>query len=106
MTLRLPKDNWVPHGRRIDAIENLDAVRQCLERGPVIVEHWFYYGARSPARLVFEDFEAYMEYINSHAKPGDAIHVWDFSAACRDDNAIASGKRPDSDGCTPLGGAY
>ena len=106
MTIRIASDNWVPHGRRIDATENLDAVRQCLERGPVILEHWFYRGASAPARLVLDDFQDYVEYIHTRANPGDAIHVWDFTALCRDDNSVASGKRPDSDGCTPEGGAY
>ena len=99
-------DDWVLDGRKIDATKNLEAVRQCLERGPVIVEHWLFYGASAPARVVFDDFENYVEYINTQARPGDAIYVWDFAALCRHDNTIAYGKRPDSEGYTPTTGAY
>jgi hypothetical protein len=76
------------------------------EVGPVIVEHWFYYGSRSPDRLVFEDYDEFLEYLRANAKPGDALHVWEFPRVCRDDNTLAHGKYPDAEGRVPKGGAY
>ena len=100
-------DEWVPDGRKITSQENLDAIRKTLESdGPIIVEHWFYYGSRAPDRLVFDDFDEFNEYLNANTIAGDAFHVWNFAAVCRDDNELASGKCPDDGGLVPRRGAY
>jgi hypothetical protein len=104
---RSEADDWTADGRKITASEALDAIRRCLEaEGPIIVEHWFYRGSCAPDRLLFDSYEAFMEYLNSRASAGDAVHVWSFTAACRDDNKLASGKCPDEDGLVPRRGAY
>jgi hypothetical protein len=46
-------------------------------------------------------FEAFTPYLDAHASAADAIHVWSFAAVCRDDNELASGKRPDENGLVP-----
>ena len=98
---------WSLEGRNILSADRLAAIRNVLENvGPVIVEHWFYYGSRSPDRIVFEDYDELLEYLKANAKPGDAIHVWEFSKLCRDDNTLANGKYPDALGRVPKGGAY
>src|SRR5262245_58093973 len=98
---------WSMEGRNILSEGRLGAIRHVLENvGPAIVEHWFYYGGRSPDRLVFEDYDEFMEYLRANAKPGDAFHVWEFSQVCRDDNVLANGKYPDPQGRVPKGGAY
>jgi hypothetical protein len=98
---------WTADGRQITSSEALAAIRRCLEdEGPLIVEHWFYRGSCAPDRSVFDSYEAFGEYLDSRAAAGDAIHVWSFAAACRDDNELASGKRPDDDGLVPRRGAY
>jgi hypothetical protein len=100
-------NEWSVEGRNILSPDRLAAIRSVLEEvGPVIVKHWFYYGSRSPDRLVFEDYEELLEYLRANARPGDALHVWDFAQVCRDDNTLADGKYPDSHGRTPKGGAY
>ena len=49
--IRNEDDGWTAEGRRITAPEALEAIRRCLEdEGPIIVEHWFYFGSRSPDR--------------------------------------------------------
>jgi hypothetical protein len=98
---------WSREGHNILSPERLAAIRHVLENvGPVIVEHWFYYGGRSPDRLVFEDCDAFMEYLRAKARPGDALFIWEFSRVCRDDNKLANGKYPDGEGRVPKGGAY
>jgi hypothetical protein len=100
-------DKWTTEGASIIATEKLDAIRKTLENErPVIVEHWFYRGACTPERRVFDDFEILMDYLTNEAFAGDAIHVWSFSATCRDDNALAHGKCPDDQGRVPKTGAY
>jgi hypothetical protein len=69
-------DGWTTEGRKINAPENLKAIEAVMAMiGPVIVEHWLYRGSRAPDRLVFDDFEELMDYLNTKASPGDAIHV-------------------------------
>jgi hypothetical protein len=106
MAFRNPADNWTVAGRNILSAHNLAALRECLEQGPVIVEHRYYYGGRSPDRLIFEDFEDLEAYLRGRSRPGDAFWIWDYSSLCRDDNFLAMGKRPDADGCVPEKGAY
>jgi hypothetical protein len=106
MAFRSPDDHWVISGKNILAPSNLAILREALENGPVIVEHRFCRGARSPDRLIFEDFDELQTYLQDKAIPGDAFWIWDYSSVCRDDNPLVWGKRPDSDGCVPENGAY
>lgn len=100
-------DDWSAQGAKITSPESLEAIRKALEEdGPIIVEHWFYRGASAPDRLFFDEFAAFMEYLNKQAAAGDAIHVWNFPAVCRDDNRLTGGKCPDDDGRVPNSGAY
>lgn len=100
-------DEWVAGGPTITAPATLEAIRSTLEhQGPIIVEHWFYRGASAPDRLVFDDFEAFTDYLNSRASAGDMICVWNFAGACRTDNMLVSGKCPDDAGRVPKRGAY
>jgi len=87
--------------------ENLEAIQRELDdEGPIIVEHWFYFGGSSPDHLLFIEFSDFMEYLNSKVKPGDAIDVWSFHDSCTADNALARAKYPDEQGRVPRGGAY
>jgi NAD(P)H-flavin reductase len=106
VAFRNPDDHWTISGKSILAPRNLAILRESLENGPVIVEHRFYYGARSPDRLIFEDFDELHAYLQDEASPGDSFWIWDYSSVCRDDNPLVMGKRPDADGCVPEKGAY
>ena len=98
-------DGW-GFGQSILDENTLQIIQSVLEQSPIIVEHWFYRGSRSPDRLVFDDFDAFREYLDHSARPGDAIHIWRFDVLCRDDNELAYGKYPDSKGRVPKHGAY
>lgn len=101
------RNGWTAEGRNILSPDRLATIRRVLEdKGPVIVEHWFYYGSRSPDRFVFGDFDELLHYLNTEARPGDAFHVWDFAGLCRDENTLVNGKYPDAEGRTPRRGAY
>lgn len=107
MRFRREEDGWTTDGRKITASDTLDIIHSCLENdGPIIIEHWFYRGSCGPDRMMFEDFEAFMTYLHTHASAGDAVHVWNFAAVCKDYNTLASGKCPDEDGLIPTHGAY
>jgi hypothetical protein len=106
MTFKNPDDGWTLSGRNILTPPNLAALRECLENGPVIVEHRFYYGGRSPDRLVFDDYEDLEAYLRGRAAPGDSFWIWDYMSVCRDDNFLVQGKRPDEEGRVPERGAY
>ena len=100
-------NGWSAEGRNILGEDRMSAIRKVLEdKGPVIVEHWFYYGSRAPERIVFDDYEQFVEYLNTKARPGDAFHVWDFADLCRHDNTPVNGKYPDAEGRVPARGAY
>ena len=100
-------DEWATDGARITDAQHLETVRRTLEdEGPVIVEHWFYRGSSAPDRLVFDDFDDFTEYLNTHASAGDIIDAWSFSAVCTEHNRLATGKCPDDQGRVPRKGAY
>jgi len=107
MKIRYEPDEWTPDGKKILSAENLEIIRKTLEdEGPIIVEHRFYRGSRSPDRFVFEDVDDFVEYVNGKARPGDAFYIWSFYLICTDDSIIAQGKYPDDNGCVPNKGAY
>lgn len=100
-------DGWSADGRSILSAERLAAIQMILQdKGPVIVEHRFYRGSRAPQRLVFDDYDEFIEYVKTKAISGDSFYVWDYEALCRDDNTLADGKYPDVDGRVPDRGAY
>jgi hypothetical protein len=100
-------NEWLIDGRNILSPDRMALIEEVLEKeGPIIVEHWFYYGSRAPDRFVFDDYESLREYLTTSARPGDAIHIWSFAQLCRDDNTLVDGKYPDSVGRVPKGGAY
>ena len=100
-------NGWSTDGRNILSADRMAAIRKVLEdKGPVIVEHRFYYGSRAPDRLVFEDYDDLVAYLKTKAGPGDSFWVWDYDDVCRDDNPLADGKYPDAEGRVPKRGAY
>ena len=103
---RNEQDEWSKNGNKINLVENLEKIRQVLEESPIIVERWFYRGASSPERIIFEDYEDYENYMNSECYAGDSIYIWKFSEVCKDANTIVSGKCPDENGEIPKSGAY
>jgi hypothetical protein len=57
-------NGWSTEGRNILSAERMSAIRKVLEeKGPIIIEHWFYYGSRAPDRFVFEDYDQFVEYL-------------------------------------------
>ncbi|MBV8554845.1 MAG: hypothetical protein JO116_04710 [Planctomycetaceae bacterium] len=105
MSMRAEEDRWSVHGRSHLSPSRMEAIGECLERSPIIVEHWFYRMGRAPERRIFDDFEEFQEYLKERARPGDAFHVWEFAAHCRDGDTLTNGKFPDVDGCVPEEGA-
>lgn len=100
-------DDWHASGNKITSPEKLKAIEACLEiDGPIIVEHWHYYGSRAPDRIVFDDYEVFIEYLHTQCIAGDSIHVWNFATVCGDTNQLVFGKCPDDDGLVPKHGAY
>ena len=98
-------DDWVQDGETITSQEKLARIAEVVEQTVLIVEHRHYRGAKAPTRLFFEDQEAFLAYLNEHARPGDAFRAWPFDL-CTEANAIAIGKYPDKGGRVPLRGAY
>lgn len=93
------------HPHSILSTRNLETVRLHLESsGFVVVLHWHLSGASHPTPLAFSDFEAFCDYLTTATKPGDAIDVWPFPT--EEEQRIAFGKIPDTDGRIKQGGAY
>ena len=106
-TCRNESHQWSIDGEKITAPEKLEPIKKVLNSsGPVLVEHWFFFGSRSPARVVIEDYDDFIDYLKKEAHAGDAIHVWDLHPLLRDDNELVHGKCPAEDGAVPKGGAY
>jgi hypothetical protein len=103
---RSEADGWSESGSKISAPENLEAIRQELERGPIVVEHWHYRGSSAPSRQVFAEYDAFILYLEEHAYAGDAFDVWSWEDLCRPERRLVEGKCPAEDGKVPSGGAY
>ena len=103
---RADQDEWSKNGNKINSSENLENIRKALEESPIIVERWFYRGACSPERIVFDDFEDFESYMNSDFYAGDSIYIWKYSEVCKNENTLVSGKCPDKNGEVPKSGAY
>jgi hypothetical protein len=104
---RYEPDDWSTEGSRITDVEKIEAVRSELEeKGPVIVKHWHYRGGCGQSHLVFEDIDDYLEYLKTHAQPGDAFDVWGLYGLLKGIGSLAEGKLPDDDGTVPRKGAY
>ena len=103
---RSEADGWSDTGAKISAPANLDAIRKELDRGPLIVEHWHYRGASAPTRGVFEEYDAFISYLQEKAFAGDAFDVWSWADLCTPERRLAEGKCPADDGTVPRGGAY
>lgn len=98
---------WTDGGASIVSPDNLAKIRHVLQHdGCIVVEHWHFYGGRAPDRMVFDDFEEFIEYLKQHAVAGDAVDVWSMHELCKADNRLAEGKCPDAEGKIPKGGAY
>ena len=98
---------WSKNGDKITEPVKLAAIRECLEkRSPIIIEHWHYCGSRAASHRAFDDYDDFVEYLNSECIAGDAIDVWEFSSLCRSDNKLTSGKCPNENNEVPKSGAY
>jgi hypothetical protein len=95
-------DGWTSGGKNITSPDTLDIIRRILDNeGPIIVEHHGYRAASSPDRLIFEDYDLFLKYINEHSYAGDLIVVWSFEAICKKENQAVEGYCPDDNGLIP-----
>jgi hypothetical protein len=99
-------DRWSMAGANILAPDLLDRIRDIVKQQPIIVEHRLYRGGSAPIRLIFDEYEDFLNHLKSRAKLGDRFLVWGFGDLCRNDNWLADGKYPDEAGRTPRGGVY
>ena len=105
---RLATDReWTTNGSKITDPVNLAAIEKTLdEQGPIIVQHFHYYGGCSMDWRLFHDYDKFVDYLEEHAKAGDLIGVWDLLGICEAANALVLSKCPDEHGEIPIGGAY
>jgi hypothetical protein len=100
-------DQWNTNGAQITSPENLEIIRETLEDdGPIIVEHWLYRRSSAPDRFIFDSLRDFMEHLETKARAGDLIEVWNFPKVCTDENRLVFGKCPDDQGRVPKKGAY
>lgn len=103
---RYEPDKWTKAGFKITSVEGMTSVSHALNKGPVIVQHWFYRGASSPDVLALETLAEFTEYVKTKTSAGDMLAIWSFTDVCTQANYIVRGKVPDLDGTTPVFGAY
>jgi hypothetical protein len=100
-------DGWEANRQRLLSSAKLAEIGKVLrDEGPIVLEHWFYRGARAPSRLIFDEYDAFEAYLEANARPGDAFYAWSYVAVCRGDNRLADWKSPDEFGRTPARGPY
>jgi len=105
---RVDTDEWSTDGKKITDPATLSALGHLLNNhgGPVLLEHRYLRGARSPDHFVFHDFDDLIEYLTTNARAGDNIFVWNLQSFLKDAQPLAHGKCPDADGTVPRKGAY
>ena len=99
-------NDWSKAGPNILAPEFLIRIQEILEQEPIILEHRLYAGSSAPLRLIFDEYEDFLDHLKSRARPGDRILIWGYSNLCRNDNIAVDAKYPDNAGRTPRGGSY
>ena len=97
---------WSISGRKILAPDSVSAIAAALQRGPIVVLHWHFAGARHPDYVCFENLDDFHQYAMDQALPGDAFDVWSLAGLCVPENRIAEGKIADAEGRVPIGGSY
>ena len=97
--------SWSSDGPILTSPENLQRIREALEQGPIILEHWLFHGGSAPHRRILDDFEEFEAYLREDARAGDAVHIWPWSVL-NDQGTVVHGKCPDHDGRVPTQGAY
>ena len=105
---RVASDEWTTDGKKITDPSCIAAIRELLNNhgGPVLLEHRYLRGARSPDHFVFHSYDDLVEYLNESARAGDNIYVWNLESFLKDAQPLAHGKCPDADGAVPTKGAY
>jgi len=105
---RVDTDEWSTDGKKITDSTSITAIRHLLinRGGPVLLEHRYLRGGRSPDHFVFHDFDDLIEYLGANARAGDNIYVWNLESFLREAQPLAHGKCPDADGAVPRKGAY
>jgi hypothetical protein len=103
MTMNAPE--WVA-GPSILSPENLQKVREALDRGYIVLEHMHFLGGRSLDKMFIEDLEDFMEYIKTKAKPGDLFVIYAMEHLFDRELYTVKAKYPDDQGRIPVGGAY
>lgn len=99
--------NWTEVGKKITESDNLELIESILENtGSIIIERWIYCGSQAPERLVFDDYDDFVEYLELNAMAGDIVNVWSMHDLLNEQNMLTSGKCPDEDGYIPSEGAY
>lgn len=101
-------DDWSTDGERFTDPARLSELERFIEEGRLLVaEHWHYRGSRSPTRLIVEDYDDFIDYLQGNAVAGDIVEVFDLSSAWKQkSSAIVAGKCPDQQGEVPRRGAY
>jgi len=105
---RYEPDDWSKVGEFFPTKEKLEKLEQLVIKGNFIVaEHWHYRGARCPDRMVIEDTDDFVEYLESKAIAGDIISIYDLTdESWNQKTVLMEGKCPDENGEIPKKGAY
>src|SRR5262245_1639787 len=74
------RDSWSDHGENILSPDSLVRIKAALEREPLILEHRHYRAASAPDRLIFDDYDAFHDYLRAHARSGDHLLIWGYTS--------------------------
>jgi len=72
-------DEWSSKGEIFTKTERLAELKRLVEGNRfLIAEHWHYRGSRCPDRLIIEDYDDFIDYLESNAIAGDIIDIFDL----------------------------
>ena len=67
---------WVTDRPNILSPESLLRLQEAFQEGIIFGIHWFYCGGGSPDHCAFITYKDLLDYLKSHARPGDLFELW------------------------------
>ena len=81
---------WVMDRPNTLSPENLLRLQEAFQEGIIFGDHCFYYGGRSPDWCAFIRYEDFLDYLKSHARPGDLFELWSLPQLLRTGSQLLS----------------
>jgi hypothetical protein len=100
-------NNWTHDpSSNIASEQNKTKIRDALTKGYIVLEHMHFGGGTGLDKLLIDEYEDFLTYIETKAKPGDQFVIYAIEDLFDRGLYLLKCKFPDDQGRTPRGGSY